>query len=98
MNFIAQVFKGLDWVEKLMFVPSRDLVIAGFHTVSLETRILLCQVLQLTGCYSISQAYFVVWSVEKNQLIFKVKCGGGHRAWDFALIQTAVSRRLKKDL
>ncbi|XP_031568393.1 WD repeat-containing protein 6-like [Actinia tenebrosa] len=64
-----KVFKGLEWVEKLIFLANGDLVIAGFHT-----------------------AYFVVWSVERNQPVFKVKCGGGHRAWDFVLNQNPESQ------
>ena len=31
------------------------------------------------------QAYFVLWSVERNEILWRVKCGGAHRVWDLAL-------------
>ena len=31
------------------------------------------------------QEKFVLWSVGSNQKLMEVACGGGHRAWDFAL-------------
>ncbi|KAK3727053.1 hypothetical protein QZH41_012560, partial [Actinostola sp. cb2023] len=59
-----QVFKGLEWVEKLIFTTNGDIVVIGFHT-----------------------AFFIVWNLVRNEALFKVKCGGGHRAWDFSLHQ-----------
>jgi len=26
---------------------------------------------------------FIVWSIQQNQKILEVSCGGGHRAWDY---------------
>jgi len=34
------------------------------------------------------QAYFVLWSVQRNELLWRVKCGGAHRVWDLALEQS----------
>lgn len=28
------------------------------------------------------QSHFAMWSFEKNEIILKVKCGGGYRSWD----------------
>lgn len=59
-----KVYKGLDWVERLLFVDNGDLLIAGFHA-----------------------AYFVLWSVQHNELLWRVMCGGAHRVWDLVLQQ-----------
>ncbi|KAJ7336502.1 hypothetical protein OS493_011707 [Desmophyllum pertusum] len=60
-----KVFKGLDWVERLLFSDGGDLLIAGFHS-----------------------AYFVLWSVQRNEVLWRVKCGGAHRVWDLTLQQS----------
>ncbi|XP_052770439.1 WD repeat-containing protein 6-like [Mya arenaria] len=36
--------------------------------------------IQVLGFYT---DLFVVWSVQQNQKLLEVNCGGGHRAWDF---------------
>lgn len=36
----------------------------------------------------ILQAYFVLWSVQRNELLWRVKCGGAHRVWDLTLEQS----------
>ena len=33
----------------------------------------------------------MLWSVGRNELLLKVKCGGGHRAWDFTLHQVGAA-------
>ncbi|XP_068709317.1 tRNA (34-2'-O)-methyltransferase regulator WDR6-like isoform X1 [Montipora foliosa] len=63
-----KVFKGFDWVERLLFTKSGDLIIAGFHA-----------------------AYFVLWSVRRNEILWRVKCGGAHRVWDLALEHSNMS-------
>ncbi|XP_067037076.1 tRNA (34-2'-O)-methyltransferase regulator WDR6-like isoform X3 [Acropora muricata] len=60
-----KVFKGFDWVEKLLFTNRGDLIIAGFHA-----------------------AFFVLWSVHRNEILWRVKCGGAHRVWDLAMEQS----------
>ena len=93
-----QVFKGLDWVERLLFSNSGDLLIAGFHSVRCFINRLWCilfdrETNKLTVrsddlfCY-ILQAYFVLWSVQRSELLWRVKCGGAHRVWDLALEQS----------
>ena len=40
------------------------------------------------------QAYFVLWSVERNEILWRVKCGGAHRVWDLALKESVSNRTL----
>ena len=36
------MYKGLEWLERLIFTPGGDLVIAAFHTVSITVTVLCC--------------------------------------------------------
>ena len=38
--------------------------------------------------YLTTQAYFVLWSVQRNELLWRVMCGGAHRVWDLVLQQS----------
>ena len=38
--------------------------------------------------YLTTQAYFVLWSVQHNELLWRVMCGGAHRVWDLVLQQS----------
>ena len=40
------------------------------------------------------QAYFVLWSVERNEILWRVKCGGAHRVWDLTLKESVSNRTL----
>ena len=32
----------------------------------------------------------MLWSVQRNELLWRVKCGGAHRVWDLALQQSVL--------
>ncbi|XP_071505459.1 tRNA (34-2'-O)-methyltransferase regulator WDR6-like [Diadema antillarum] len=69
-----KVYKGFDWLEKLIFTDEGDILVLGFHSVN-----------------------FVIWSTSSNEALLRVDCGGGHRAWDFGLLddQTATFACIK---
>ncbi|XP_072178012.1 tRNA (34-2'-O)-methyltransferase regulator WDR6-like [Diadema setosum] len=69
-----KVYKGFDWLEKLIFTDEGDILVLGFHSVN-----------------------FVVWSTSSNEALLRVDCGGGHRAWNFGLLddQTATFACIK---
>ena len=94
LSLFYQVFKGFDWLERLIFTTNGHLLIAGFHAVSRNQNYVLycsrqveCMELMLFFS-SLTQAYFVLWSVQRNELLWKVQCGGAHRVWDLAIQQS----------
>lgn len=51
----------------------------GIHILEID------EVLHLTKDILRLQSKFIMWSVNHNEKLFEVECGGGHRTWDFHL-------------
>lgn len=78
-----------------------DLLIAGFHAVRHKCFFFATHFICSSGIpnqnafnsymillYLTTQAYFVLWSVQRNELLWRVMCGGAHRVWDLVLQQS----------
>ncbi|KAL3864776.1 hypothetical protein ACJMK2_006430 [Sinanodonta woodiana] len=71
-------YRQYDWQNKLVLLNSYR-VSKGFEWID---KLMITEEGQITFlCFHNNK--FVLWSVEENQRLLEITCGGGHRAWDF---------------
>ena len=63
--------KGMDWIEGIWFLPSHPTSSSSTDFTPL-----------VYGFYM--QNHFAAWNYDTNEIMFKIKCGGGYRSWDVA--------------
>ncbi|RDD38601.1 WD repeat-containing protein 6 [Trichoplax sp. H2] len=69
--------RGIELIEKLK-VPFKGLTwIERLITISNGNLIII----------AFRSSNLVIWHVERNEVIFQMECGGGHRGWDICLIE-----------
>ncbi|XP_065103166.1 tRNA (34-2'-O)-methyltransferase regulator WDR6 [Paramisgurnus dabryanus] len=87
---VQRACKGMEWLEKVLFLDSEGLQGEGLNQRNIEKEIAEVRKNEsiaearfvMVGFHSV---HFVIWDPHRQEKLLSVTCGGGHRSWVYSL-------------